>query len=128
MLSIMQSSPTDTALAEAERCRQDARATVEHNPDHAALKDKPSGWCVVTQRGFWSRVYLNVYGAEKLRDLLDRGHRVLLTVGIVATPDAPLSTETHVASVRIAEPCKFSAYKLHLISTRAKLHAARALV
>lgn len=128
MLSLMQLSPIDTALADAERCRREARAAVERNPDHAALKGKPSGWCVVTQKGFWSRVYHNVYGEARLRDLLDRGHRVLLTVGIVATPDTPLNTKTHVASVAIAQPCNFSDYQLHLISARAKLHAARALV
>ena len=53
MLTIMQSNPVEAALAEAERYRLDARAAVERNPDYAALKDKPSGWCVVTQKGFW---------------------------------------------------------------------------
>jgi hypothetical protein len=128
MISLMQCSPIDTALEEAERCRQDARAAVEHSPDHVGLKNKPSGWCVVTQNGFWSRTYHNIYGEVRLRDLLDRGHKVLLTVGIVATPDAPLNIETHVASFKIAQPCKVSDYKLHLISTRAKLYASQALV
>lgn len=128
MLSLMQLSPIDTALADAERCRREAKAAVDQNPDHAALKGKPSGWCVVTQRGFWSRVYHNVYGEAWLRDRLDQGHRVLMTVGIVAVPDASLSTETHVASVAIAQPCKVSEYKMQLISARARIHAARALV
>jgi hypothetical protein len=124
----MQSNPIDTALAEAECCRRDARAAVERDPSRAALKDKPSGWCVVTQKGFLSRAYHNMSGKDQLIDLLDRGHRVLLTVGIVAIPDAPLNTETHMASVRVTQPCKVSEYKLLLISARARLHAARALV
>jgi hypothetical protein len=62
-----------------------------------------------------------------LREYLDRGHKVVLTVGIVARPDAPLTGETHLASVRLAQAGKLSDYKLHLVSVRAKLHAARAL-
>jgi hypothetical protein len=124
----MQPGPFDAALAEAESCRLEARAAVEQTLDRqASLKDQPSGWCVVTRKGLRPYVYHNGYGKARLRDYLDRGHKVLLTVGIVARPDSPLNNETHLASVRVAQPGKLSDYKLHLISVRAKLHAARAL-
>lgn len=129
MLTIMQRSAIDTALAEAESCRREARTAVEQRAElHRALKDQPSGWCVVTQKGVWPCAYHNVYGEVRLREYLDRGHKVLLTVGIVAKPDSPLTGETHLASIRLAQPGRLSDYKLHLISVRAKLHAARALI
>ena len=129
MISIRDIHPFDAAVAEAERCRTDAKAKIEKKPDkYEHLKHQPSGWCVVTQKGFWSRAYHNSVGDAQLMEALDRGHRVLLTVGIVAEPDAPISPNTHVASVRISEPGKLSDYKLQLISARAKLHAVRALL
>lgn len=128
MLSIRQIDAADFALDEAERCRIAARTAVEQNPErHGALKDQPSGWCVVTQKGSWSRAYHNGYGKTQLRDCLDRGHKVVLTVGIVARPDAPLNSETHLALVQVADRGRLSDYKLELVSIRAKLHATRAL-
>ena len=56
-----------------------------------------------------------------MKEYIDRGHKVLLTVGIVAKPDSPLKPDTHVASVKVANPGKLSEYKLHLVSVRAKL-------
>ncbi len=129
MLSIREIHPFNAAVEEAERCRVEARNAVKENPDkYAELKQEPSGWCVVTQKGIWSRVYHNGYGEHRLKEYIDRGHKVLLTVGIVAKPDAPLKPDTHVASVRVADPRKLSDYKLHLVSVRAKLHAAQALI
>ena len=129
MLSLRQLHPYDAAIAEAERCRKEARAAVEQDVGkYAQLRDQPSGWCVVTQKGLWSRSYHNVYGQEQLREYIDRGHKVLLTVGIVAKPDAPLNADTHVARVKVADPGRLSDDKLHLVSTRAKLHATRALL
>ena len=129
ILSIREIHPFDAAVEEAERCRVDARNAVKENPDkYAELKQEPSGWCVVTQKGLWSRVYHNGYGAARLKEYIDRGHKVLLTVGIVAKPEEPLKPDTHVASVRVSDPRKLSDYKLHLVSVRAKLHAARALI
>jgi hypothetical protein len=129
MLSIREINPTDKALDEAERCRTEARKAVEQNPErHAALKGQPSGWCVVTQKGLWSRTYHNGYGAVQLKDCLDRGHKVLLTVGIVARPDSPLKADTHLAHIRVTDRGRLSDYKLDLISTRAKLHATHALI
>ena len=128
MLSIRDIDPFDAAIAEAERCRVDARAAVEKNPNkYAHLHGQPSGWCVVTRKGFWSRVYHNGYGGPKLKELIDRGHEVLMAVGIVAKPDSPLRPETHVAAVHLVNPGGLSEYKLHLIAVRAKLHAAQAL-
>jgi len=129
MLSIRHIDPFDAAIAEAERCRVDARATIKHHPEkYAHLRGQPSGWCVVTRKGFWTRVYHNVYGEPKLKELIDRGHEVLMAVGIVAKPDAPLRPDTHVASVHLVNPAGLSEYKLHLIAVRAKLHAAQALL
>ncbi len=128
MVQLIETVPADMAIAEAERCRLEAVATVAKDPDrYAALKDQPSGWCVVTQKGFWSRVYHDGYRQDQLRDLLGRGHKVLMTVGIVAKPDAPLNTNTHVATVAVAEPKNLPEHKLQMITVRAKLHAARAL-
>ena len=129
MLTIIWNDPTDAVIAEAERCRLEARAEVERDLDrYGALKDQPSGWCVVTQKRFWSRVYHNGRGEERLRGFLDRGHQVLLIVGIVAKPESPLNADTHLASVRVVEPGKMSELKFNLISARAKLHAAQALI
>jgi hypothetical protein len=129
MLSITQIGPFDAALNDAKHCRKEARIAVEQNPErHPGLKDQPSGWCVVTQKGVWSRVYHNCYGEARLREVLDRGHKVLLTVGIVARPDSPLSRETHIARVRVVNRGSLSDYKLDLITVRAKLHAAQALL
>ncbi len=128
MLSIREISPCDSALQEAERCRHEACRAVKQNTErHAALQGQPSGWCIVTQKGFWSRSYHNAYGEERLRACLDQGHKVLLIVGIVARPDSPLAPRTHVAHVRVQRPHRLSAYRLDLVSARAKLHAAQAL-
>src|SRR4051794_21391863 len=121
--------PSEKAVAEAERCRREARAAIDRDPGrYAELKDQPSGWCVVTQKRFLPRVYDNCYGVPSLGDCFDRGHKLLLTLGFVANPDSPLSPSTHVASVEIAELGRISDFKLELISARAKLHAARALL
>jgi len=129
MVSIRQIHPFNAAVEEAESCRVEARNRVKQNPgEYAALEGQPSGWCVVTQKGFWSRVSHNGYGEARLKEYIDRGHKVLLTVGIVAKPDAPLKPDSHVASVRVADTEKLSEYKLHLVAVRAKLHAAQALI
>jgi len=128
MLQIYAVPPADLAIKEAESCRLEAKAAINNNPEqYAALRDQPSGWCVVTQKGLWSRVYHDGYSQERLRDHLNRGHKVVLTVGIVAKPDSPLNKDTHVAAVKVAEPLNVHDEKLQLITVRAKLHAARAL-
>lgn len=79
---------------------------------------------MVTEKGPWSRVYHNGYGKIRLKECLERGHKVLMTVGIVAMPDSSLSSDNHLASVQITRPGRLSEYKLQLIAVRAKLHAA----
>ena len=65
--------PNAPMREEAERCGVDARNAVKENPDkYAELKQEPSGWCVVTQKGLWSRVYHNGYGAARLKEYIDR--------------------------------------------------------
>ena len=129
MLSIRELHPFDAAVAEAQRCRMEAKTTDKENPDkYGGLSEQPSGWCVVTQKGLWPRVYHNRYGGDRLKECLDRGHKVLLTVGLVAKPDSSLTADTHVASVIVANRESLSDYKLLLVSVRAKLHAARALM
>ena len=129
MLSIREMHPFDAAIAEAERCKKEAKAAIKQNPEkYAQLKDQPAGWCVVTRKGLWTRVYHNLYGEPKLKEVLDHGHEVLLAVGIVAKPDSPLNPESHVASVHLVNPGGLSEYKLELIAVRAKLHAVRALL
>ena len=119
----------NAVIADAERCRREARAAVEENPGrYAELKEQPSAWCVVTQKRFGSPAYHNCYGEAQLRECLHRGHKVLLTVGIVARPHAPLSPETHLAIMRVPQPGKVSEAKLQGISARAKLRAAQALL
>lgn len=118
----------NTTVAKAERCRQEAEAAVEKEPHrYAGLSGEPSGWCVVTQSGLWSRKYHDRFEESRLRECIERGDKVLLAVGIVAKRDAPLNLGNHVASVTVSEPCKLSEDKLALITMRAKIHATFAL-
>jgi hypothetical protein len=118
----------NATVAKAERCRQEAQATIEKEPNrYAELSGQPSGWCVVTQSGFWSRKYHDRYEESRLRECIERGDRVLLAVGIVAKRDVALNSSNHVASVTVCEPCKLAEDKLALITTRAKIHATFAL-
>jgi hypothetical protein len=69
MLSIRELSLFDAAVEAAERCRVEAKATVTENQEkYADLSQQPSGWCVVTQKGLWSRAYHNGYGEGRLSD------------------------------------------------------------
>ena len=118
----------DAAVAEAERCRLEARASLEKDPVRfAELSSQPSGWCVVTQKGFWSRKYHDRLEESRLRECIERGHKVILTVGLVAKPEAPMNSGNHVAAVTVSEPAKLPDDKLAMITVRAKIHAASAL-
>lgn len=115
-------------VAKAERCRLEAKATIDKEPNrYAELSGQPSGWCVVTRSGFWSRKYHDRFEESRLRECIERGEKVVLAVGIVAKPDSPLNSSNHVASVTVCEPGKLSEDKLALITTRAKIHATFAL-
>jgi hypothetical protein len=118
----------NATVAKAERCRQEAQATIDKEPNrYAALSGQPSGWCVVTQSGFWSRKYHDRFEEARLRECIERGDKVVLAVGIVAKRDAPLTSGNHVATVTVSESCKLSEDKLASITTRAKIHATFAL-
>ena len=115
-------------LEEAERCRREARATVEKNralyPD---LVGQPSGWCIVTKKGLWSRQFHTMLDVDRLREKIEKGHRVVLTVGLVANPAIPLCASNHAAFISIAEPRAHKSEKLAYIGIRAKVCAATAL-
>jgi|SRR5580692_2387597 hypothetical protein len=118
----------NAAVEEAERCRLEARETIAKDPRrYAELAGQPSGWCVVTQSGFWSRKYHDRFEESRLRDCIERGHKVILTVGLVARPDSPLNVNNHVASIAVSERRKVSPDKIAMITLRAKIHAAHAL-
>lgn len=120
----------NATVAQAERCRREAQATIEKDPSrYAQLSGQPSGWCVVTQSGLWSRKYHDRLEEARLRECIERGDKVLLTVGIVAKSDSStLTSDNHVASISVREPSKLSEDKLSSISVRAKIHATSALI
>ena len=116
------------AVKEAERCRREACALITKDPDrYAALAGQPSGWCVVTEKGFWKRSFHSQHEESLLRQRLEHGHNVILTLGIVADPRVPVTSQNHVAAVHVDESCKLSAEKLAVITAHAKIHAASAM-
>jgi hypothetical protein len=118
----------NSAVGEAKRRRLEARDAIAKDPSrYAEPLDQPSGWCVVTQKGFWPRKYHHRFEEARLRECIERGHNVILTVGLVANPDSPLKANNHVACVAVSEPGKISPDKLSIITVRVKLHAAQAL-
>ncbi len=115
-------------LAEAERCQREARAKVENNSVlYSELLSQPSGWCVVTEKHPWSRRFHTMLDEDLLRERIERGHRVVLTVGLVANPNVALSPSNHVAVTTFAEPRTHNSETLAVISVRAKARAATAL-
>ena len=115
-------------LAEAERCRCEARAKVEKNSVlYSELISLPSGWYVVTERYTWSRRFHTILDEDLLRERIERGHRVVLTVGLVADPNVPLTPSNHVAVISIAEQRAHNSEALAIIGVRAKQYAATAL-
>lgn len=118
----------NSTVEEAERRRQEARETIAKDPTrYAELKGQPSGWCVVTQKGFWPRKYHDRFEEARLRECIEQGHKIVLIVGLVARADSPLKVNNHVASVAVNDPGKIPPDKLSMITVRAKLHAAQAL-
>lgn len=115
-------------LAEAERCRREARAKVENNSLlYSELLSQPSGWCAVTERRTWLRQFHAMKDEDRLRERIERGHKVVLTVGLVANPNSPLSASNHVAIISIVEPRTHNSETLANIGVRAKRCAATAL-
>ena len=97
----MTSVPTEetqtasNVFADAERCRREAKAVAQKHPErYKELIAQPSGWCVITEKGWWSRTYHGMFNEDQLRDKIERGHRVVLIVGLVAFPGVALTRQT----------------------------------
>lgn len=118
---------TEVAITEAERCRREAMSLVANDAAYSELKGRPSGWCVVTEKGLWSREFHTPLEKDHLRECLEKGHRVVLTVGLVTHPGIPLHATKYASVVAFAEPRKHSEDKLRDIAVRAKLRAASSL-
>jgi hypothetical protein len=100
----------------------------QHPESYDELIDQPSGWCVVTEKHPWSRAFHSMLNEDSLRERIERGHKVILTVGLVANPGTgALTPQNHTAVVSIAEPRKYSAEKLAMLTTRAKVYCAASL-
>lgn len=126
--TIETTSLANAAVERAERCRLEALEAIANDPNRFAdLAGQPSGWCVVTQKGFWSRKYHDRLEEPRLRECIEKGHKVILTVGLVAKADSPLNVNNYVASVAVSEPGKIASDNLAMITVRAKLHAAHGL-
>jgi len=101
-----------TAIQVAERCRLEAYAMVTNDSQrYSTLIGQPSGWCVVTEKGFWKMSFHGQHEQSLLRDRLQNGQKVILTVGIVADPRVSLMPDNHAAE------------KLAIVTAHAKMHA-----
>jgi hypothetical protein len=115
-------------IAESERLRREAVETVRNNRErYKALLGQPSGWCVAVEKGWRPRCFHTALDQERLGDKIERGYRVILTVGLVAAPGTSLLRDNHVAIVSFAEPRRHSTEKLSEIAVRAKVCAAGSL-
>ena len=115
------------AVKDAERCRREANDLIKTNPDrYAALAGQPSGWCVVTE-GFWKRSFHAHNEAGQLQQRLEKGHKVILTLGIVADPRVSVTPQNHAAAVQVGVACKLPEEKLAVLTAQAKLYAASAM-
>jgi hypothetical protein len=115
-------------LQEAERCRREACAKIKNDPQkYAGLVGQPSGWCVVTEKGFWKRSFHGPHEQNLLRDRIESGHKVVLTVGIVADPRQSMTPDNHVAEVSVGDACKLPFDKVAVLTAQAKMHATSAL-
>jgi hypothetical protein len=117
------------ALQEAERCRKEACAKIRQDPKrYAELAGQPSGWCVVTEKGFWKRSFHGPHEQSLLRDRIEHGHKVILTVGIVADPRVSITPDNHVAEIKVDESCKMPFDKLAILTAQAKIHATSTFI
>lgn len=127
-MTIKMNQEVPEAVSEAERCRREAYEMITKDPNrYASLVGQPSGWCVVTEKGFWKRSFHGHHEESLLRDRIQNGHKVILTVGIVADPRVSVNAQNHVATVSVSEGCKLPGEKLAVITAHAKLHAASAM-
>ena len=119
-------SATDV-IGEAERCRREAIEMVRNDPQWSELMNQPSSWCVVVEKGLWSRAFHTKLEQDRLLEKIERGYNVVLTVGLVSTPGTALTRANHVAVISVVEPSKYNSEKLSEIGIRAKVSAANAL-
>jgi hypothetical protein len=117
----------EVIFAKAEQCSREAIALVKNDARYSELVGKPSGWCVVTEKGLWSRGFHTSLDKDRLSECIEKGSRVILTVGLVSEPGVPLHACKYASVVAIAEPRKHSEDKLADIAVRAKLRAASSL-
>jgi|SRR5947209_4274412 len=127
MTSVLDIQSVEGIFAEAERCSRDATSLARNDTRYSKLVGKPSAWCVVTEKGWWSRAFHTALDKDRLRECIEKGHHVILTVGLVSEPGVPLHTCKYASVVSIAEPRKYSEGKLSDLAVRAKLRAASSL-
>jgi hypothetical protein len=127
MTSIVDLHPVESVFAEAERCSREAISLVKNDPRYSELIGKPSAWCVVTEKGLWSRAFHTAMDRDHLIECIEKGHHVILTLGLVSEPGIPLHACKYASVVAIAEPTKYSEDRLSDITVRAKLRAASSL-
>ena len=114
-------------IGEAERCRREAIEMVRKDPKWSELLNQPSSWCVVVEKGLRPRAFHTMLQQDQLLEKIERGYKVVLTVGLVGAPGTTLANANHVAVISVAEPRKHNSEKLSEISIRAKVSAASAL-
>lgn len=82
---------------------------------------------MVTEKGFWKKSFHGQHEQSQLRDRIESGHKVVLTVGIVADPRVSITAENHVAEVKVDESCRMPFDKLAILTAQAKIHATSKL-
>ena len=127
MTSTIEFSAQNDVISEAERCRRAALSLVSKDPRYSGLNGQPASWCVVTEKGLWSRSFHTMMERERLQECIEKGHRVVLMVGLVSKPGVPLHASQYASVVAVAEGGKYSEDKLGDIAVRAKIRAASCL-
>jgi hypothetical protein len=118
-----ETSPFFTAIDEAERCRRNAHAMVAKETDRLPLLTRqPSSWCVVTEDS-GNRAFHAPHQQSALRDRLEKGHKVILTLGIIGDPRASLTKDNHLVAMKVSEECMMPSGTLAVIIAHAKIHA-----
>lgn len=82
---------------------------------------------VVTKRGWWACDFHSMVDEDRLCEMIGRGHKVILIVGMVAEPGAALTATNHVAVVSKIQQGELSVGKLARMVFRAKGCAASGL-
>ena len=70
-------------IGEAERCRREAIEMVRKDPKWSELLNQPSTWCVVVEKGLRPRAFYTMLEQDQLLERIERGYKVVLTVGLV---------------------------------------------